>query len=396
MKNYDIVTFQKSQLGLPTPTKITKQEKYWIYSDGGRSLDILAGGSAFTLGYCNNEIIDAMSDELKMISRCQSHLGYVSDSTKLASKTLCDLGGFDGLIYAVTGTGAVEVAIAVQDAYWKSRNKDRPKIISFTPVWHGTSMITQELSGFPAYVSGRVVPLPLPDWHQIKDREEAEDIVLKQVTESIDDNVGSIIFDPCPWFTGTKAFSARWWKKIREVCDENDILMIVDDIALCWGKCNAWYSFQSLGEGVQPDINIVGKSITAGHAPLSAAMFSRKLSFHLKNRADIFYGHTVQPYMGGIAALLKTHEIIERDSLIAKSKVVRSRLSRLAMRYVYNHRVCGTFLAIDLPKGTLINKLNKFGLSGRILDRDVLKICAPLIADDEYFEELQDKLDLMI
>lgn len=377
---------------------VEKTEGHYVYIKGQKLLDY-THSVAFTLGYSNQEIIDGIADELRNISRAQIPRGHTTDSIEEVSTWLCETGNWAGYGWSVTGTGAVECAIHMNDVYWKQMGKpSKRKIISFPYVWHGSSYLTRAM-GLPhryTWNSDRLEHIVLPEWRLVEDREAAEAKKIQELLELIQrdpDSIGCIVFDPVPWFQTTQ-FSENWWKTIRQICDDYDILMIVDDVATGFGKLGAIHSHTVAGGGVQADISALGKSITAGMAPLSATVCNQKVKDVVGKHFE--YGHTYCPYMGGIGAMKALKRIFERDKILERVPTVNGWLNKMGNKFIEkglirSYRTAGVMMAMDLTENFQAKRQTQFGLSGKVQTIPNLYICAPLNADEEYMDEITTK-----
>jgi adenosylmethionine-8-amino-7-oxononanoate aminotransferase len=397
MTNYAILPFLNKEVN--DLTYIRKTDNHHIYTKEDEKLLDYTYSIAFTLGYSNKEIIDEIYNEMMTVSRCQTPRAQTTDSIEEVSSWLCETGDWAGYAWSVTGTGAVECAISMNDTYWENMgNLNKSKIISFSGTWHGTSYLTKSLA-IPSHNywnSNRSVFIKGASWRFVEEREAEENRILKDVLEKIDQNknsIGAILFDPVPWFQ-TNQFSERFWKEIRSICDSNDMLMIVDDVACGFGKMGTIHTHKANGGGVQPDISCLGKAITAGHAPLSAAVCNKKVKDVIMN--GFGYGHTYCPYMGGIGAMKAVKRIYERDRILDRVPQINSWLNDMG-NYLLNegliisYRTAGVMMSLDLTENFKAKNQHKFGLSGKLSELPNLFLCAPLIADEEYMSEITTK-----
>jgi adenosylmethionine-8-amino-7-oxononanoate aminotransferase len=380
-------------------TYIDKTDKHHVYTKNDEKLLDYTYSIAFTLGYSNKEIIDEICNELMSVSRCQTPRAQTTDSIEEVSSWLCETGDWAGYAWSVTGTGAVECGISMNDRYWKNLgNSKKKKIISFSGTWHGTSYLTKSLA-VPFYNnwnSDRSIYLKGASWRFEHEREEEESRVLRDVLENIDrnpDSIGAILFDPVPWFQ-TNQYSERFWKEIRSICDTYDILMIVDDVACGFGKMGTIHTHKANGGGIQSDISCLGKAITAGHAPLSAAVCNKKVKDVIVDGFD--YGHTYCPYMGGIGAMKAVKRIYERDKILDNVPKINGWLNNMGDYFlnqglIRSYRTAGVMMSMDLTTKFQGRYQHKFGLSGKLAEVPNLFLCAPLIADEAYMEEITEK-----
>ena len=141
---------------------------------------------------------------------------------------------------------------------------------------------------------------------------------------------------------------------VRHLCDEENVLLVVDDVACCWGKSGHWHGWQKYD--VQPDIAALGKSLTAGYTPLGCSVANKKVGDVIKNK-DWEFGHTWQPTMTGIKAMSKVVEIIEREDLFSLASPIEFCLKMIAENlldrgYITSYRCNDLFLSL-IPKKSI-------------------------------------------
>ena len=397
MSKYAILPFLNKRI--EEFTYINKTEGHYLYTEKHGKLLDYTHSIAFTLGYSNKEIIDSIYDELISVSRCQTARAQTTDSIEEVSSWICETGNWSGIAWSVTGTGAVECAISMNDSYWQALGKfEKKKIISFSGTWHGTSYLTKSMGirNYQYWNSERSIFIKGPAWRYLNEREKEESRVISDLLEQIkkeSKSIGAIVFDPVPWFQ-TAPFSENFWKKIRSICNEYDILMIIDDVSTGFGKMGTIHTHKAHGGGVQPDISCLGKGITAGHAPLGATVCTQKVKNIIKDRFS--YGHTYCPYMGGIGALKAVKRIYERDKILDNVPKINGWLNEMGNRFLKNglilsYRTAGVMMSMDLTENFQAKNQHKFGLSGKLAEIPNLYLCAPLIADETYMEEISSK-----
>lgn len=375
--------------------KIENSNGWYInYKEKGQTIDLTMGSSAFILGYGNEEITNSISEALVTLGRCQPHFGQTSDLMEECSEHICTSGNWDYYVWAQSGTDAVEAAIAISDAYWKNK---KDKILTFTPAWHGTSYLTKSMGVYKSY---RNVHVPTAVWDNALEQSTEEKRCFENVEEALklNQDIGCIVIDPMPWFMGLNPWSKDFLIKIRNFCDSNNILMIGDDVGSCWGKgTTTWHSFPS---EAQPDITAVGKAISGGYAPLSAALTKE----HVQKEIDDSFGyaHTFSPYVGGLAAYKATKDIIVRDDMFSKIPYIRKNIMEIGSRlqekglvksYKQTSGVVARYEASDFID---MSNAFKYGLSAKHHKRKTIGICAPLTANDTYFHEIETNITNML
>jgi adenosylmethionine-8-amino-7-oxononanoate aminotransferase len=380
--------------------QVVNTDKWWIYyADGSRSLDLESSQSAYTLGFSNHEIVDAMADQLKSVSRILPFWEESHPAIDKCADHIKSTGGWDYLYWSTSGTSAVECALMIVEEYWNAVGENnRTKVVSYTPGWHGTTYLTRGLNNRQQHIwnSEHTVNVVTPMWLDEKDRAQEEERALRETVQLFEQgDVAAVIFNPVAWFNGIMPFSQNFWKMLRQICDMYDVLMVVDDVTACWGKVGTWHSYTGIGGGVKPDISAMGKAMTGGHAPFGVTATTNKILQTIWNTGrGVNYGHAWCPSMGAIAAVNKTTEIIERDNLLARSHVIEQTNIEMCKRFgdqIKSFRTAGCFCAIDLHNDIDQTKYLHKGLSTKHR-KNVIKITTPLIADEEYFFELEKRL----
>lgn len=371
--------------------QVVKTEGYWIeYSNGEKHIDIQCGNAAYILGYGDEEVINSIREG--QVNFLRGNSGETSYCNEKFIKIICEKGNWAGLGYAVSGSDAVESAIAMNDTYWSYKGYDKRKILSFVPGYHGTTMLGKHLRGEYPYL-GRACMVNGPVWKKVENQLQAESIALKNVRQKLetDKNIGCLIMETVPWIENVTPYSTNWWKSIRNICDEFDILMVLDDVAFCWGKNGAFFGWEPYG--VKPDISALGKSLTGGYSPLGISTCVKKV-YDVISKKSWDHGHTWSPNMSGIYASLKVTEKIEK--LLYKSTYINDELQKIADEFGLNSRGSNLFRCFDTPKEISLSALSEAKLVAAIpsYDRN-LKIVAPLIADEEYFFELKKRMKLL-
>lgn len=376
-----------------TNKTVVKTQGYWVeYSNGERHLDIQCGNAAYVLGYNDADIMFAMNQNL--IGFLRGNTGESAEANDKLVNLICEQGNWDALAWAVSGSDAVEAAIAMNDTYWMNRKYyNKTKIISFSPGYHGTTMLAKHLRGEYPYLN-RAEVIRAPSWRNYENQRAEEDRVLTQVKHKLEseaDSIGCLIMETIPWMGDISPYSKQWWVTIRELCDLHNILMIVDDVAVCWGKNGTLFGWQPYG--VQPDISSLGKSLTGGYSPLGAAVCNKKVNTIISSKSWE-HGHTWAPNMQGVCASLAVTEKIV--SLLPNVKNIHEKLKAIATEFGLPYRGENLFMCYDTPRTITLAELSIARMAATIPGELCVKVIAPLIADDEYFYELRTRLKTLL
>jgi len=358
--------------------KVVRTEDYWIYYENGdRDIDLWNGSTCFTLGYSQPDVFKAIREGTSRITRAIANAFEYIDEVDEMSEVICNTGNFESVQWTTCGTSAVEAAIAMSDSYWKAMGEDKPLILSFPPGWHGTSHMTRSL-GMP--------PLSTAPSDRYIYGHSIESIETGLADEL--HRIGCIIIETVPWYKGFIEYHPNEWTKLREICDKYNILMITDDVMMGWGKGASYHGYDYFGCGIQPDISALAKSLVAGYTPLGAAVANKKVTDVITKPKAWKFGHTWQPPIGGICGMKAVYDLIEERNLLDRVHWIQPHLQGLGQNLldkeiISEYRSNGTILFMKFNED-----IRQSGMS----QRDMLRVSAPLIADDEYFETIYKKI----
>lgn len=358
--------------------EIIKTERYWTHTFDVKLLDILSGNTAFIFGYSDPEIFASMSSTQKTVGFLRGVANETSAANDEVINKLCRAGDFASVSWAVSGSDGVELAISANDQYWKTLGVNKPTVVVFDPNYHGTTYLAKIFRG--QYTAGnRCV------WVSNLDQ-------LQTVLEN-NAEIGAVLMESCPWVAGIRPWTLHHWITVRNLCSQYVVNFIVDDVFGGVGKLGHVFSHQRYN--VKPDIVVLGKALTAGYSPLSCACLNESITTVVRDNWD--YGHTWSPNMAGIGAALVVLEKIDGE----KIKSIEARLSKIALNLmsatlITKYTNIGLLLELNLNSDYPPNVLIKHGLNGTISDLNTIKICAPIIADEEYFNWLESNLSLAL
>lgn len=377
----------------PQTIKILGTEKYWVFTEShGRMLETLCGNTAYIFGFDNKTIIENVSQQQTDLSYL-IHTNYTCDANDQLIESLCSNGGFAGLAWAVSGTDGVECAIAMNDQYWRQKGQLRNKVVSFAPGYHGSTYLARAMRG--AESMPNIIVTQSPQWKKLKHRDLAEYRCFQLLEDQLKytPSIGAVIMESIPWANGLKPWSKKWWEDVRSLCTEFNVNLIIDDVMGGVGKLGAVFSHSLYN--IQPDIAVLGKSLTGGFSPLSCACASKEITDTINGTWE--YGHTWQPNMAGVAAALTSLELLELDKVpVIEQKLADIGARLIALGYIKDTVSAGLLCEFMFADGHHTSKdhLHQNGLTTNSLSNSVtgIVICAPIIADDEYFTELEHRL----
>jgi adenosylmethionine-8-amino-7-oxononanoate aminotransferase len=353
------------------------------YNNDETHIDIQCGNMAYILGYSNRPIIDAVSTNT--VNFIRGNTGETAEPNDQLVREICLLGNWAAVTWAVSGSDAVEAAIAMNDSYWAARGESRDKILSFSMSYHGTTMLAKHLRGEYSGL-GRAVLVNSPNWQYAYQQHGQEQLVLNQIRAKLKKHpdIGCVLLETVSWAVVMAPYSTEFWHALRDICTQNNVLMIVDDVAFCWGTNGTMFGYEPYG--IQPDICAIGKSLTGGYSPLGAAVCTPAVKETL-NIQSWAHGHTWQPNMAGVAAALSATQQIQ--SLLPRVPEIEHRLKSIADELDLNSRGASTYITYDFDREVSLADLSKVGFAASLPGGNSVKVFAPLTADDEYFDQLK-------
>jgi adenosylmethionine-8-amino-7-oxononanoate aminotransferase len=338
-------------------------------SDGKAYLDCLAGIYSVNAGYGRRAIAEAMMAQLEQIPFINP-FGYTSVPTAVFADRLAELVplGGDARIFFTSGGGeAVETALKVAKKYQTVRGfPHRYKTISRRTAWHGTTVgalsvngVTDARNGYGPLVPGaRHAPMS----HRYrcpycKDASACNLTCYDEVERLIEfegpETVACVIMEPVQNAGGCiPPGSDDYFRRIRKLCDETGILMIMDEVICGFGRLGEL--FASTYYGVQPDIITSAKGITSSYAPLGAAMVSKSVADTIDEGGVLNHGITFGGHAVSCAAGIANLDIMLGEDLPGKAKATGAYMRNQLEARLGNHpnvgdiRGVGLFLGIEM------------------------------------------------
>ncbi|MFN3781039.1 MAG: ornithine--oxo-acid transaminase, partial [Candidatus Kapaibacteriota bacterium] len=248
----------------PLDVVIHRAEGCWVYDvEGKRYLDCLAAYSAVNQGHCHPKILKAFIEQATRVTLTSR--AFRNDQLPLLYKLLHDLTGFDMALPMNSGAEAVETAIKAARK-WGYKVKGIPEgkaeIIACENNFHGRTTTIISFSTEPQYRDGFG---PFTPGFPIVKYGDIDDLKAK-----INENTAAFLVEPIQGEAGIIIPPEGYLKKAEEICRENNVLLILDEIQSGLGRSGRLFAFQY--EDVQPDLVIIGKALSGGFYPVSAVL----------------------------------------------------------------------------------------------------------------------------
>jgi adenosylmethionine-8-amino-7-oxononanoate aminotransferase len=372
-----------------TPRRVLGTYQYWVETDIGKLIDTMCGNSAYVWGYGHPQLNQAITSQLNQIQFLRAKNSETADIVLEVNNQLLEKSGMAGIIWAVSGSDGVEAGLELAYQYWNNIDNKKTKILSFVPGYHGCTFLGKSLYG--GRYNENVVTFDAPFWNNDNDRTESELYVLNKLDNflGLDQTIGTIIFETIPWINGIRPYSATWWQSLRAICDKHNVLMVADDVWGGFGKVGPEFSHTMFQ--IQPDIVIMGKSITGGYIPLSCALTNSKVK-EVVNRPGWIHGHTWQPQMLGIALTNQVLKMFNYNQVEEIDQKQKNLLNKLELKY----RGSGLTKEILFDKWISKKDIESAGLCNTQYTNNSLFLVTPFCADEEYWYELEKRITTLL
>lgn len=332
---------------------ITKGEGCWVEDTEGRKyLDVLAGMWLKNIGYGRTEIADAVYQQMQNISYAPENTTNIP-ALKLVSKLASLAPDKESRVFLVNGgSEAVESALKMARAYHRVRGETgRYKIISRDGSYHGATFACMSLGGYQgANTFGPLLPgnihVTQPNHYRCLYCSNASQCNLdcaKDVERAIEhegpDTVAAVIGEPIST-SYMMIPHPEYWPTLREICDKNGVLLIVDEVITGFGRTGKMFASEHWD--LQPDIMIVAKGLSSGYLPIGAAIARKSVADTFIGDEDKTFKHlfTFGGHAASCAASLANLEILEGENLVENSANMGKYLYD-QLQTLYEHPIVG-------------------------------------------------------
>jgi adenosylmethionine-8-amino-7-oxononanoate aminotransferase len=408
---------------------IVRGEGCYVYDEHGkRYLDGLSVLFCVNIGHGRADIAQAGADQAKELGFFTNWSYAHPPSIELAAKVASLAPGeLNRVFFTSGGSEAVESALKLVRQYHKLTGKpNKTKVIAREIAYHGSSLgalsatgITDLREPFEPLTPGGC-HVPNTNTYRLAPGMSAEAGLAESIAQRIEfegpDTVAAVILEPVQNAGGCFTPPDGYFERVREICDEYQVVMISDEVICAWGRLGEWFGCQRYD--YQPDIITTAKGLTSAYAPMGAVIVSDRLAAPFIDGTNSFtHGFTFGGHPVCAAVALANLEAFEREEIIenvrANEAEFRATLESLRdLPIVGDVRGAGYFMAIELVKdqatkesfsdqeaewllrGFLSGELYRRGLICRADDRGdpVIQLSPPLIAGPEQFQEIESIL----
>jgi len=358
--------------------------------EGKKYLDFCAGIAVFALGYNNREYNDALKNQIDKVIHTSNY--YYNVPAIEAAKKIKKISGMDRVFFTNSGAEAVEGALKAARKYaWLKDGSTDHEIIAMNHSFHGRTMGALAVTGNPKY---REAFEPLIGNIRFADYNDIDSVKVQ-----LTDKTCAIILETVQGEGGLVPAEEGFLKEIRAICDERDILLILDEIQCGMGRTGYMYAWQKYG--VKPDIMTTAKALGCG-VPVGAFLMTERVGQRSLEAGD--HGTTYGGNPLACAAVEKVLDLFERNHIIDNVREVapylEKRLDGLAAKYgcIVERRGAGLMqgLVFDRPVRDIISNAMDRGLILINAGANIIRFVPPLVITKEHVDEMISILDTCI
>jgi len=353
------------------PLTLVRGQGSRVWDDTGKIyLDFISGIAVNTLGHAHPKLVAALAEQASTMLHC-SNLFHIPKQQQLAAR-LASLSGLAQVFFSNSGAEANEGAIKLARKYFHDQGSGRRGVISATRSFHGRLLSTLTATGQDKVKQG-FDPLP-PGFSHVP----LNDIAALQ--SAINEGTAAILLEPLQGEGGVNIARPEYLQAVRKLCDEEGILLMLDEIQTGMGRTGTMFAFEHAG--IQPDILTLAKGLGGG-VPIGALLATEKVgaSFGPGSHGSTFGGNPLS-----CSAALTVIDVMEQESLLlnvaARGAQLKSGLQALCDAFNWINEVRGQGLllglACSLEVAPMIAACRDAGLLVLAAGPDVIRILPPL------------------
>ncbi|MDF4836297.1 aspartate aminotransferase family protein [Vibrio parahaemolyticus] len=400
----DSEVFLHQAMSTPCLDTLEAAEGIYIQDATGKKYMDFHGNNVHQLGYGHPHVIERVQEQIAKLPF--SPRRFTNETAIECAEKLTQIcgGELNRVLFAPGGTSAVGMALKLA-----RHITGNCKVVSLWDSFHGASLDAISVGGEACFRQGmgplmagveRIPPavsyrgaFPVTDGSDVHYADYLEYVIEKE------GGVGAFIAEAVR-NTDVQVPSKAYWKRIREICDKHNVMLIIDDIPNGMGRSGEWFTYQAYD--IEPDMLCIGKGLGGGLVPIAAMVTKDKYN----TAEQISMGHyTHEKSPIGCAAALATMEVIEQDGLLDKAKAdsqfMREKLLEMKAKYpvIGDVRGIGMLWGIELvtdheskaraydeAEAVLYQCLNN-GVSFKVSQGNVIQLSPPLIITREQLTE---------
>ncbi|HKL99183.1 MAG TPA: aspartate aminotransferase family protein [Mobilitalea sp.] len=366
---------------------LDKGEGVYLYDiEGKKYLDFAAGIAVFALGYGNVEYKDALKSQIDKLLHTSNY--YYNVPATEAAKKLKKASGMNRVFFTNSGTEAIEGAIKLaRKYYYKKYGEAGSEIISMEHSFHGRSMGALSVTGTKKY---REAFEPL-----IGGVVFAEFNNLESVKALVKKNTSAIILETVQGEGGIYSATPEFLTGVRKLCDENNILLILDEVQCGMGRTGKMFAYQNYD--IKPDIITCAKALGCG-VPVGAFAATEEVAtaFEPGDHGTTYGGNPfVTTAVNKVFDLFESNMVLENVNVVAP--YLPMKLDQLTNKYdfIVEHRGIGLIqgLEFNIPVKDIILEAMDMGLIVIAAGSNIIRFLPPLVIEEKHVDEMIELLD---
>ncbi|MCI9322577.1 MAG: aspartate aminotransferase family protein [Lachnospiraceae bacterium] len=322
---------------------LEKGDGVYLYDmEGKRYLDFVSGIAVFALGYNNKAYNDALKAQIDKLIHTSNY--YYNLPAIEAARKIKEVSGMDRVFFTNSGAEAVEGAIKAARKYaWLKDGRTDHEIIAMEHSFHGRTMGALSVTGNPKYREAFEPMIGNIRFARMND--------FDSVTAQVTDRTCAIILETVQGEGGIYPAEEDFLQKLRSLCDERDILLILDEIQCGMGRTGYMFAWQRYG--VKPDIMTTAKALGCG-VPVGAFLMTERVARNSLAAGD--HGTTYGGNPLAAAAICKVLELFEEQKVLENVREVGPYLSEKLEELAHRHDCIETHRGIGLMQGLVFRK----------------------------------------
>ncbi|OQY18836.1 MAG: aspartate aminotransferase family protein [Desulfobacteraceae bacterium 4572_35.1] len=369
------------------PLVAVKGSGCWLWDAEGRKyLDFLAGVAVNNLGHCHPKVVAALQQQAQTLIHCSNYY-HIPTQIELA-EILCENSFADRVFFCNSGAEANEAAMKLVRKHSAEKyGKERFEVITALASFHGRTIGTISATGQDAVRKGFTPVVPGFKYVPFGD--------VDAMKEAINGKTCAVMLEPVQGEGGVNVAPPGYLQAVRELCDDNDLLLVFDEVQVGCGRTGKFFAYQH--DDVAPDIMTLAKAL-AGGPPIGAMMAREQVAatFSPGTHGSTFGGNPLitAAAVAAVNTLLNDGVL---DNCVEMGAYLRTKLEQLSEKYPFAGEVRGRGLILglqlDIPGADIVKQAMVQGLLLNCTAGSVLRFVPPLIVTRTEIDTAMEILD---
>lgn len=368
---------------------LVKGEGPYVWDDQNRRyFDAISGIAVCGLGYSHPAVTKAISAQAETLIHC-SNL-YLIEPQKKLGQILTEIAGMDEVFFSNSGAEANEAALKIARKFGQDRGISQPEVITAQHSFHGRTMATLSATGNDKVKQG-FYPL-LDGFTHVAYND------IDAIKSAMNENTVAVMVEPVQGEGGVNIPDEDYLIKLRELCDQNNCLLILDEIQSGNGRTGTYFAFEH--QGIRPDVLTTAKGLGNG-VPIGACLARGKAAKVLQpgNHGSTFGGNPLATSAGlAVIEAVNTPNMLNRVGELG-DRILEGFTNQLQnCKHVHDIRGKGLMIGIELTHecSDLVNQARNKGWLINVTGGKVVRLLPPFIMTNEQADELVDDVSKLI